>query len=90
MERGRLGILLAPSALRMLTLPAQAKMGRQLFDLKARHTHQAKTNEQRLAYAKPIENDDQHSSVQDDRIFKKLPRKPYEDKNRRHEKGKGQ
>lgn len=64
-------------------------MGRRLFDLKARHTHQAKTNEQRLAYAKPIENNNQRHSVQDDGILKKLPCKPYEDKNRRHEKGKG-
>lgn len=73
----------------MSTLSAQSKMGHRLFDLNARHTHQAKTNEQRLAYAKPIENDNQRNSVQDDKILKKLPRKPYEDKNRRHEKIKG-
>lgn len=83
MERERLGILLAPSSLRTSTLSTQAKIGRQLFDLETRHTHQAKTNEQRLAYAKPIENDNQRHSVQDDRILKKLPRKPYEDKNRK-------
>lgn len=83
MERGRLGILLALSALRTSTLSTQAETGCQLFDLNARHTHQAKTNEQRLAYAKPIENDNQRNSVQDDRILKKLPHKPYEDKNRK-------
>lgn len=36
-----------------------------------------------------MENDNQGHSVQDDGILKKLPREPYEDKNRRHEKGKG-
>ena len=66
-----------------------SEITRRLLNLDSRHTHQAKTNEQRLAYAKPMENNNQRHSVQDDGILKKLPRKPYEDKNRRHEKSKG-